>query len=43
MGFELNEYDPCVVNKMINRKECTVAWYVDDYKISHENSAVVDE
>ena len=43
MGFELNEYDPCVANKVINRKQCTIAWYVDDNKISHEDSTVVDE
>ena len=43
MGFELNEYDPCVANKVINGKQCTIVWYVDDNKISHEDSTVVDE
>ena len=32
-GFKLNEYDPCVANKMINGKQCTIIWYVDDLKI----------
>ena len=42
MGFKLNLYDLCVVNKNINGKQCTVCWYVDDTKISHEDSGVVD-
>lgn len=41
-GFELNPYDPCVANKMVGGKQLTVAWHVDDLKISHENPAVVD-
>ncbi|KAG7373305.1 reverse transcriptase RNA-dependent DNA polymerase [Nitzschia inconspicua] len=43
MGFELNPYDPCVANKMINGKQCTVAWYVDDNKISHVEPQVVTD
>ena len=43
MGFRLNVYDPCVANKMIEGKQCTVCWYVDDSKISHENPKVVSE
>ena len=42
MGFKLNQYDPCVVNKIVNGKQCTTCWYVDDTKISHEDSRVVD-
>jgi hypothetical protein len=34
-GFEINPYDPCVANKMINGKQCTILWHVDDLKISH--------
>jgi Reverse transcriptase (RNA-dependent DNA polymerase) len=41
-GFEANPYDSCVVNKMINGHQCTVAWHVDDLKISHLDSTVVD-
>ena len=37
-GFELNVYDPCVANKMINGKQMTVIWHVDDLKISHQDS-----
>ena len=43
MGFRLNKYDPCVANKMINGKQCTIVWYVDDNKISHVDSKVVDQ
>jgi len=42
-GFELNPYDPCVANCAIDGKQCTIAWHVDDNKISHVNSNVVDE
>jgi hypothetical protein len=41
MGFVLNPYDPCVANSTIDGKQCTVAWYVDDNKISHVDPAVV--
>ena len=41
MGFEINPYDPCVANSTINGTQCTIAWCVDDTKISHEVPAVV--
>jgi hypothetical protein len=41
VGFELNPYDTCVANKMINCKQCTIAWYVDDNKISRMEEQVV--
>jgi hypothetical protein len=34
-GFEINPYDWCVANKMMNGKQCTILWHVDDLKISH--------
>ena len=43
MGFKLNPYDKCVANKMINGKQCTIAWYVDDNKLSHADPRVVTE
>ena len=42
MGFKLNNYDQFVANKMIEGKQCTILWYVDDNKISHISSQVVD-
>jgi hypothetical protein len=41
MGYELNPYDSCDANKTIEGSQCTVAWYVDDKKISHINPDVV--
>jgi len=41
LGFTLNPYDPCVGNMMVNGKQCTITWYVDDTKISHEAPNVV--
>jgi len=43
MGFELNPYDPCVANKTINNKQCTIVWYVDDNKISHIDHRVLTQ
>jgi hypothetical protein len=43
MGFQLNPVDKCVANKTINGEQCTVAWYVDDNKISHKDPKVVTE
>ena len=39
----LNPYDKCVANKMINGKQCTISWYVDDNKLSHIETTVVDQ
>jgi hypothetical protein len=41
LGFDQNPYDWCVVNKVIDDKQCTIVWYVNDPKISHEDPAVV--
>eukprot|EP00957_Ditylum_brightwellii_P047606 3616093-Ditylum_brightwellii.AAC.1 len=42
MGFKVNPYDRCVANDMINGKQCTLVWYVDDNKLSYADSKVVD-
>ena len=39
--FELNPYDNCVANKLINGTQCTILWHVDDLKISHVDPMVV--
>jgi hypothetical protein len=41
-GFTANPYDSCVMNKMIDGKQCTVLWHVDDLKISHVDAAVTE-
>jgi hypothetical protein len=35
MGFELIPYEPCMANCIVEGKQCTIDWYVDDTKISH--------
>eukprot|EP00934_Nitzschia_sp_Nitz4_P000913 Nitzschia sp. Nitz4//scaffold483_size5322//889//1410//NITZ4_009226-RA/size5322-exonerate_protein2genome-gene-0.0-mRNA-1//-1//CDS//3329552879//913//frame0 len=42
-GFEVNPYDTCVANKTVNGKQMTVAWHVDDLKVSHVEKEVVEE
>ncbi|KAL7537307.1 hypothetical protein ACHAXR_007723, partial [Thalassiosira sp. AJA248-18] len=33
----------CIANKMINGSQCTIVWHVDDLKISHVDSTVIDD
>ena len=40
-GFELNPYDLCVANKIVEGKQCTVAWYVNDCVATHMCSRVL--
>ena len=42
MGFTLNPYDTCVANKIVNGKQLTILWYVDDVKVSHVDKDVVE-
>ena len=42
-GFELNLYNPCVVNKMVNVKQLTICWHVDNLKSSHIDPKVNDK
>jgi hypothetical protein len=42
-GFEINPYDPCVANKMVNGHQMTVSWHVDDLKTSHKEAKVLEE
>ena len=39
-GFKINPYDRCVANRVINSKQCTIVFYVDDNKISHVDASV---
>jgi hypothetical protein len=34
-GSMINPFDWCVANKMIDGRQCTVLWHVDDFRISH--------
>ena len=42
-GFELNPYDRCVANKIINGKQFTIIFYVDNNKISDVDKDLVTE
>ena len=41
LGYVTNPYDLCVANKMINGKQMTICWRVDDLTIGHVESSVV--
>ncbi len=41
MGFEVNPYDPCIVNKMVSGCQMMVRWHVDDLMISHTNNKAI--
>ena len=43
MGFQINPYDMCVANKHINRKQCTIDWYLDDNNVSHVEQELIDD
>jgi hypothetical protein len=43
LGFVINPYDWCVANKIVNGKQCTVLWHVDDLKISHMDTDVITD
>jgi hypothetical protein len=34
-GFKTNPYDWCIASKMIDDKQYTILWHVDDINISH--------
>ena len=40
LGFKLNPYEQCIVNKLINEHQCTIICFVDDNKVSHMDDNV---
>ena len=42
-GFKINPYDPCITNKMVNGKQMTIAWHVNDLKVGHKQEKAVNE
>ena len=42
MVFEINPYEKCIANKMINGNQCTIVWYVYNNKISPKEAKIVD-
>jgi hypothetical protein len=43
MGFIINPYDPCVANKIVNGKQLTLQWHVDDPMISHVDITAINK
>ena len=43
IGFKINPYDPCVANRIVDGKQHTITWHVDDVKSSHVDKHVNDE
>ena len=41
MGYQRNEYDWCVMNKIVNDKQLTIIWHVDDLKMSRVDPYIV--
>ncbi len=39
----MNPYDPCVWNKMIEKKQITICFHVDDCKVLHKLARVIDK
>ena len=42
-GFKINPHDKCVANKIINGKQCSIVWHIDDNKASHVGNKLVAE
>ena len=38
----MNEYEECTFNKMVDGKQCTIQFHVDDLKLSHVKQGVLD-
>ena len=41
VGFQLNPYDPCVANKIVDSAQLTVVWHIDNLKVSPVDRGVV--
>ena len=43
MDFNMNDYDECTFNKMVNGTPLTIHFYVDDLKIFHVSQTAIDD
>ena len=41
-GYKINPYDGCMADKVVKGKQVTICFHIDDCKISHKSSAVID-
>jgi hypothetical protein len=39
-GFKINPYNLCVANRMVNGKQHTITWHINNSKSSHVNPKV---
>ena len=42
IGFKFNDYDPCIANRLVNGKQHTIRFHVDDLLSSHVDPKVND-
>ena len=42
-GFVINAYDRYVAIKMVNDKQCKIAWYIDNNKLSYMEPETVTD
>ena len=42
-SFKINPYDRCISNKIVNGKQLTAVWHVDDLKASYEENSVLEK
>ena len=42
-GFQINPYDPCVANHLVNDKQQIICFHADNCKLIHQYSKVNDE
>jgi hypothetical protein len=40
--YKINPYNGCMANKVVKGKQVTICFHIDDCKISHKLSAVID-
>jgi hypothetical protein len=43
LGFQQNQYDPCVCNKTVEDKKITIRIHVDDWKVSSQSKELLEE
>ncbi len=42
-GYKISPYNGWVANKVVKRKQVTICFHIDDCKISHKSSAVIND
>jgi hypothetical protein len=42
-GYSMNNYDPCLFNKLVDGKQITVAFHVDDLLVTSKNKPAIDK